>query len=215
MKITVIGSGNVGGTLAVAFQKAGHEVVFGVRDVAKDFKGRALAVQFDIPVLLINEAVKRSDVIVISTPAQFAADIAAELGDVSDKIIIDTMNAMSAKPGGFTNTADAILANCNTSHVVKCFNTTGYENIANPVYEGQGIDMFVAGSSEKGKHIAAQLAKEIGFANCYDFGGNDKFFAIEQLAFAWINLAILQKQGRDIAFKLIKRAGASRIIFQL
>jgi predicted dinucleotide-binding enzyme len=208
MKITVIGSGNVGGTLAVAFQKAGHEVAFGVRDVAKDFKGKALAMQFNIPVLLFDEAVKRSDVIVISTPAQFAADIAAALGDVSHKVIIDTMNGISAKPGGFTNTADAILANCNSTDVVKCFNTTGYENLANPVYEGQAIDMFVAGSSEKGKQIATQLAKDIGFATCYDFGGNDKFFAIEQLAFAWINLAILQKHGRDIAFKLIKRAGA-------
>jgi predicted dinucleotide-binding enzyme len=205
MKITIIGSGNVGGTLGVAFQRAGHEVVFGVRDVDKDFKGKELALQYNIPVLLIDEAVKRSDVIVISTPAQFAADIAAALGDVSNKVIIDTMNGISAKPGGFTNTADAILANCNTTDVVKCFNTTGYENLANPVYDGQGIDMFVAGNSKKGKEIAVQLAKEIGFGKCYDFGGNDKFFAIEQLAFAWINLAILQKHGRDIAFKLIRR----------
>ena len=32
MKIAVIGIGNVGGTLGPAWAKAGHEVIFGVRD---------------------------------------------------------------------------------------------------------------------------------------------------------------------------------------
>ena len=113
--------------------------------------------------------------------------------------------AIGMKPEGFTNTADAILANCNTPDVVKCFNSTGFENMANPIYDEQGIDMFVTGNSEKGKQIATQLATDIGFAKCYDFGGNNKFFALEQFAFAWINLTIIQKQGRDLAFKLIKR----------
>ena len=32
MKIAIIGAGNVGGTLGRAWVKAGHEVMFGVRD---------------------------------------------------------------------------------------------------------------------------------------------------------------------------------------
>jgi predicted dinucleotide-binding enzyme len=205
MNITIIGAGNVGGALAVAFRKAGHSVIFGVKDPAIHFKGKELADQFSFPYFSVKKAVERSEVIVVSIPAQFAAELAKGLGDVSDKIIIDTMNAVFMKPEGFTNTADAILANCNTAGVVKCFNSTGFENMVNPVYDGQGIDMFVAGNSEKGKQVAKQLATDIGFANCYDFGGNDKFFALEQFAFAWINLAIIQKHGRDIAFKIVKR----------
>lgn len=205
MNITIIGTGNIGSTLAAAFRKVGHSVVFGVKDPAISFKGKAFADQFGFPYYAINEAVAKSEIIVTSIPAQFAADVAKSLGDVADKIIIDTMNGAFMKPEGFTNTGDAILANCNCTDVVKCFNTTGFENIANPIYNGEGIDMFVAGNSEKGKQVATQLAKDIGFANCFDFGGNDKFFAIEQFAFAWINLAIIQKNGRDLAFKLIKR----------
>jgi 8-hydroxy-5-deazaflavin:NADPH oxidoreductase len=205
MNITIIGSGNVGGTLAVAFRKAGHSVIFGVKDPKTHFKGKELADQFGFPYFSIKDAVEKSEIIILSIPAQFAADMAKGLGNVVDKIIIDTMNAVLMKPEGFTNTTDAILANCNTTDVVKCFNSTGFENMANPIYNGKGIDMFVAGNSEKGKHVATQLAKDIGFANCYDFGGNDKFFAIEQFAFAWINLAIIQKHGRNLAFKLIKR----------
>jgi hypothetical protein len=36
-------------------------------------------------------------------------------------------------------------------------------------------------------------------------GGNDKFFLIEQLANVWINQAIFQKGGRNMAFKLMRR----------
>ncbi len=32
MKIAIIGIGNVGGTLGPAWAKAGHDVIFGVRD---------------------------------------------------------------------------------------------------------------------------------------------------------------------------------------
>jgi len=205
MKITVIGAGNVGGTLAKGFKKAGHDVCFGVKDVNLPFKGIELAKAEGIPFHNIPEAVAMSDVLVIAAPAQFAHEIAKGLGDVHDKVIIDTMNGVFMRPEGFTNTSDAILANCNCTDVVKCFNTTGYENMANPVYQGKGIDLFVSGSSEKGKSVAIQLGKDLGFGEVFDFGGNDKFFLQEQLAFSWINLAILQKHGRDLALTVVRR----------
>ncbi len=205
MKITIIGTGNVGGALAKGFVKAGHEVIFGVKNPNEDFKGKELSTALNIPYYSVQDAVKKSDIIILSTPAQLAHEIAQQLGDVKDKIIIDTMNAVFMKPGNFSNTADAILDNCNCKDVVKCFNSTGFENMTDPIYNGVGIDMFVAGDSKKGKETATQLAHDIGFENCYDFGGNDKFFALEQFAFAWINLAIIQKHGRNLAFKIIRR----------
>jgi hypothetical protein len=205
MKITIIGSGNVGGALAVGFKKAGHDVILGVKDPALPFKGKELAAEYGLPYFAVAEAVAKSDVVVLATPAQLAHEVAQSLGDVRDKVIIDTMNAVFQKPPGFSNTADAILANCNGTEVVKCFNTTGFENMQNPIYHGEGIDMFVAGDSGKAKDIAIMLAKNIGFANCYDLGGNNKFDLIEQWAACWINLALIQKQGRDIAFKVIRR----------
>lgn len=205
MKIAVIGTGNVGGALAKRFADAGHSVFLGVRNTG-DFKGKELLKESkNITAHLVHDAVVGAEVIIISVPAQFAGEAAKSLGDVSGKIIIDTMNAVFLKPEGFSNTADAILANCNTTDVVKCFNTTGFENLLNPVYHNEGIDMFTAGNSARGVAAATQLAKEIGFKNVYHFGGNDKFNLIEQMALCWINLAIMQKQGRDIAFKIIRR----------
>jgi len=204
MNIAIIGSGNVGGALARRFAAAGHTILLGVRDTVA-FKGKDLLSVNNITAHTITDAVKKANVIIIATPAQYAAEVAASLGDVSGKVIIDTMNAVFVKPAGFTNTADAILAHCNTTDVVKCFNTTGFENMMNPDYKGTALDMFMAGNSKKGKAIARQLALDAGFADCIDFGGNDKFNLMEQFALCWINLAIMQKMGRNIAFKLLHR----------
>ncbi len=205
MNITIIGSGNVGGALASAFKKAGHNVILGVRDPSGSFKGKDIADKLSLSYFDVEDAVKRSEVIVIATPAQSAVQVAQSLGDVRSKVIIDTMNSAFSKLPSYSNTTMALLGNCNCPDIVKCFNTTGFENMLNPVYDGVGIDMFMAGDSVKGKQVAAQLSKDIGFQNCYDFGGNDKLDLIESFATAWINLAIVQKMGRGIAFKVVKR----------
>jgi predicted dinucleotide-binding enzyme len=205
MKIAIIGSGNVGGALAKTLADASHTISIGVRNTT-NFKGKELlSYSPRISAHPIREAVLRSEVIILSVPSQFALATAKALGDVNGKIIIDTMNSVFEKPEGFTNTADAILSAVNCTDVVKCFNTTGYENILNPVYEGKGIDMFTAGNSERGIATAEQLAREIGFGEVYHFGGNDKFELIEQFALSWINLAILQKLGRNLAFRVVRR----------
>lgn len=76
--------------------------------------------------------------------------------------------------------------------------------MANPVYKGEGIDMFSAGSSAKAKEVAEKLAKDLGFATCYDFGGDDKVELLEKFALLWMNIAIMQGHGRNLAFKLMK-----------
>lgn len=205
MKIAIIGTGNVGGALATKFAQAGHEIHLGVRDI-HNFKGTALLNNQNTKVSTIEDAVKNSEVILLSTPAPAAVEVVKSLGDTSGKIIIDAMNVVMGRgPQGYQNTADAILENTQTNDVVKCFNTTGYNNMVNPNYGDFAIDLFVAGTSEKGKQVAIQLAKDAGFGDCYDIGGNEKFQLMEQFAWFWINLANFQGHGRDIGFKLLKR----------
>ncbi|MCU0357591.1 MAG: NAD(P)-binding domain-containing protein [Cyclobacteriaceae bacterium] len=205
MKIAIIGTGNVGGALATAWSKAGHTIFLGVQDTT-DFKGKELLKNAKTSVHTVQNAVREAELILLATPAPAAVEIALSLGDTSGKVIVDAMNiVMGRGPAGFTNTADAILANTNTRDVVKSFNTTGFNNMKNPVYGNMAIDMFMAGDSERGKKIVRQLALDAGFAECYDVGGNDKFQLMEQFAFFWINLAMMRGQGREIGFKLLKR----------
>lgn len=205
MKIAIIGTGNVGGALATRWATKGHQIHLGVRDI-DNFKGRELLSNPNTRVMTITDAVMHSEVILLSTPAPAAVAVVKSLGDTSGKIIIDAMNiVMGRGPEGFNTTTDAILAHTQTRDVVKCFNTTGANNMKNPMYGDDAIDMFVAGDSEKGKAVAIQLAKDAGFGACYDIGGNDKFQLMEQFAWFWINLAMFQGYGREIGFKLMKR----------
>lgn len=204
MHIAIIGTGNVGGTLAKRFADVGHTIYLGVRDT-QNFKGKELENGSTITAHKVAEAVQNAEVVIVAVPAQAVPDAAKELGDVAQKVIIDTSNTVMVKPDGFENGFEALLALTNTKNIVKGFNTTGAENMANPMMKNIRIDMFVAGDSQKGKDIVTQLAKEIGFEEVYDFGGNDKVALLEKFATAWINLAIIQKYGRDIAFKVLKR----------
>jgi len=205
MKIAIIGTGNVGGALATHWAQKGHVINLGVRDT-QNFKGMELLKNSNTKAYAVDEAVSLSDVILISTPAPAAVEVTKSLGNTTGKIIIDAMNiVMGRGPEGFKTTSLAILAHTKTKDVVKCFNTTGANNMQNPDYNGVTLDLFVAGDSEKGKHIAQQLALDAGFENCYSIGGNDKFELMEQFAWFWINLAMFQGAGRNIGFKLLKR----------
>jgi len=205
MKIAIIGTGNVGGALATKWANKGHQIFLGVQDT-QNFKGKELLKNPNTSLHLVQEAVQLAEIVLIATPAPAAIEVAKSLGNTQNKVIIDSMNIiMNRGVEGFSNTSDAILANTNTKDVVKCFNTTGFNNMQNPDYGNIAIDVFVAGDSQKGKKIAQELALDAGFGACYDIGGNDKFSLMEQFAWFWINLAMFQGQGREIGFKLHKR----------
>ena len=115
------------------------------------------------------------------------------------------MNTVRGGAEPFANTFEALKHLAKGAVIVKCFNTTGFENMADPRYPDGALDMFVAGDSAQGKASARQLALDAGFAECHDFGGDDKAALLEQFALCWINLAIMQGQGRNLGFKLLRR----------
>jgi 8-hydroxy-5-deazaflavin:NADPH oxidoreductase len=212
MKIAIIGTGNIGGTLAKKLSSVGHEIYIGVRNT-NEFKGMEMIRQIpDVHISEIHTAAQNAEVIIIATPAHIVVDLIKSLGDLSQKVVIDTTNSVRAKPDPYENAFDA-FKKLTSADVIKCFNSTGFENLSNPQYHQSSpvdhdisLDMFMAGGSEHTKTIARKLSSELGFGSCIDFGGDDKVGLLESFAICWINLAIMQGAGRDIAFKLIKRS---------
>lgn len=205
MKIAVIGAGRVGGVLAKKFAAAGNDVFLGIREPASG-KGKALEqLSAKISSWGIEEAVNKTDVVLFATPPDAAVALAKQIPRLRDKIIIDATNSVFKKPEPYRNAFEGIKKETGADHIVKCFNSTGFENMENTQYNDLRIDMFAAGSSIKAKETALLLSKQAGFQECYDFGGDDKVELLEQLAMCWINLAIIQKHGRNIAFKILKR----------
>ncbi len=203
MKIAIIGTGNVGGALATNWSKKGHEIFLGTND-AQNFKGKDLLQNENTSVHTIFEAVSRAEVILIATPPTAIFDIIHQMGDVSGKVIIDATNAIAKSPEPYKTVYHCLVDKTN-AHVVKCFNTTGYENMLNPIYNGEAIDMFMAGDDDQAKEVAHQLALDCGFGSCIDFGKADRVELLEKLALSWINLAIFQGHGRDLAFRVVRR----------
>jgi 8-hydroxy-5-deazaflavin:NADPH oxidoreductase len=203
MNIAIIGSGNVGGALATQWSKSGHTIYLGVQD-RNNFKGKDLLSNPLTYATTIQEAVAKSDAVLIATPPTAIFEIIDAMGNVADKIIIDATNSIAKSPEPY-RTVYHCLEDKTSAKIVKCFNTTGYENILNPVYHGQGIDMFMAGDNDEAKSVATQLALDAGFGACIDFGKSDKVELLEKFALSWINLAIMQGHGRGIAFRLVRR----------
>jgi 8-hydroxy-5-deazaflavin:NADPH oxidoreductase len=195
MKIAIIGTGNIGAALATKWASKGHIISLGVKD-ENNFKGIDLLKNENTKVFSIKEAVSVSDVILIATPPTAIFEIAEQLGDVTGKIIIDATNNVAQKINPYPTVYHFL---------VKCFNSTGFENIADTNYNGEAIDMFMAGDSEKAKSVAEQLTLDAGFGACVNFGNADKVELLEKFALSWINLAIMQGQGRNMAFKIVKR----------
>ena len=203
MNIAILGTGNVGGALATNWSKKGHTIHLGVQDV-QNFKGTELLKNDHTFVYSIQEAVAKSEVILIATPPTAIFEILEKMGDVSSKIIIDATNSVMKSPEPYKTVYHCLVDKTN-AEVVKCFNTTGFENMLDPMYEGVAIDMFMAGDSEKAKSMALQLSIDAGFGSCIDFGKADKVELLEKFALSWINLAIMQGHGRNMAFKVLRR----------
>ena len=201
MTITIIGAGNIGGTLAEKWKAAGHDILIGARN-PNDEETLNWAKGIGARVMPIADAVKAGDAVLIATPGKVVADLAASLGDaLRGKLVMDATNM--AGPLGSAPGFEALHKA--GADAVKVFSCTGWENLADVRYGDQVADMFMAGGSDAAKATVRELVKAVGFAECHDLGGDDKVPILEGFALVWIDLAIFQKMGRGIAFKLMRR----------
>lgn len=208
MNIAIIGTGHVGQALAQGWTRQGHRVIFGSRNPSGENAQAALAATAGkAQVMQEVEAAQSAEVIVLAVPWSAAIALVQGLGDLTGKILIDATNPIAAgwqlAVGKDTSAAEQIAA-VTQAAVVKAFNSTGAENMANPIYDGVATTMFICGDDANAKQIVTQLSEELGFAVA-DVGALTCARFLEPLAMVWINLAFVQGQGRNIAFRLVKR----------
>lgn len=205
MEVAIVGLGNVGGALARAFARVGYRVFAGVKDEAEIDKAALDSYHKNVSIHLMEEVGALSDTIFFCVVPTVITEVCDRVGNLENKLIIDTMNCIHSHPEGYVDTFDALSEFYPKCHVVKAFNTTGYENIMHPNFGGVSIDTFMAGNDIHAKHQVHKLAKDIGFSECYDFGDAKTVHLLEELARIWVNLALFQGNGRNIAFKILKR----------
>jgi NADPH-dependent F420 reductase len=213
MKIAVIGTGNVGGTLGKRWARAGHEVAFGARDPAET-KVTALVRESGpgARAASVAEASRRAEVVVLAVPWDNAREALAAAGDLRGRVLIDATNPLVMTPEGLrqglvightTSAAEQVARWAEGARVVKAFNTTGWQNMADPVYNSQGLSMLLCGDAEA-KKVVSGLARQLGFEPV-DVGPLRSARYLEAVAMLWIDMAVLQGFGTNFGFQVVKR----------
>jgi predicted dinucleotide-binding enzyme len=136
-------------------------------------------------------------------------DAIASAGDLAGKVVLDCTNPLVPDLSGLeightTSGGEEVARLAPGARVVKIFNTTGADNMADPNYGGTPATMLYAGDDAGARSIAAALARELGF-DPVDFGPLASARLLEPMALTWIWLAYRQKLGRDFVLQIVRR----------
>ena len=216
MKIGIIGTGNIGGTLGTLWLRRGHNVMFGVRD-KNNPKVQAILNSPDLPVReacearlsSVSEACAFGTVILLAVPWPAVPEVLRAAADLQNKILVDCTNPLNPGLSGLaigfsTSAAEEIARMARGAMVVKAFNTIGSGNLKDLSFGSFQADTFICGDDGEAKKIVKNLAEDIGF-NVVDSGPLTQARLLEPLAMLWISLAYRYGYGPDIAIKLLKR----------
>src|SRR4051812_31165465 len=181
MKIAVIGSGNIGGTLGQAWMHAGHGVVYGSRNPEPPDS------------VSIGDALADAEVVLLAIPGGAVEEFAFANGPaLADKLVIDATNRL----GEATMNGSEHLTP-HTPRYVRAFNSVGWEMLADP---GEAT-MFWAGPEDDGETVD-QLISDIGL-HPVRVGGPEAVEVVDGVGRLWLTLVFRAGYPRQIAFKLL------------
>lgn len=208
MGISIIGAGNVGKALAQAFVRQGQEVFLGVPNPEK-YQGTVASLGSLATLGTVAQAVAASDVVVLAVPFDAVEHIARSVADWQGKVLVDATNPLAPGLAGLslgttTSGAEQLAHWASTAKVVKAFNSTGAENMADATYAHGLPFMPVCGDDAQARANVIALAALIGF-DAVDMGPLSAARYLEPFAMTWIHMAFKQGQGRKFAFGVLRR----------
>lgn len=169
MKIGIVGSGMVGGTLGGVWVEAGHEVMFSSRDLEHD---KALAAKLGTKARAgtPREAAAFGEVLMISVPYGALPEVGKSLADlIKGKVVIDTCNPFVGRDGDIANWArdkGAGLASAQLlpgARLVRAFNAIGAYRMGEAHREPGRVGMPMAGDDAEAIAVASRLIRDIGY----------------------------------------------------
>jgi predicted dinucleotide-binding enzyme len=171
MRIGIIGSGKIGGTLARRFVDAGHEVA-----ISNSRGPETLAVLAEelgplARAMTAQEAARFGELVVVSVPFGRYRELATEA--VAGKVVIDTNNYYPQRDGHFeeldsdrTTSSELLQAHLSDARVVKAFNAILWSRLRDdgrPAGDPERLGIPISGDDKESKRIVATLIDEIGF----------------------------------------------------
>jgi predicted dinucleotide-binding enzyme len=173
MKIGIVGAGNIGGTLAALFTRAGHQVALANSRGPETLADTVAELGPDAHAATAADAAAFGDLVAIAVPLKAYSALPPE--PFAGKIVVDANNYYPARDGNVpeldakTATSTELLArHLPDARVLKAFNTIYYEHLRDrgrtdaPAAERYAIP--VAGDDAEAKAVLTGLIEEIGFS---------------------------------------------------
>ncbi len=169
MRIGIIGSGNIGGTLGLLWTRAGHAVLFSSRhperltELAERAGRRARAGT-------VAEAAAFGDVVLFSPNFWGTDDALAAAGSLAGKVVIDTTNPYRRDFSGIalpatTTAAQELARKLPQARVVKAFNTPRAAVLAEQHHQQPDrVAVYYSGNDPAALETVARLIADAGFA---------------------------------------------------
>ena len=169
MKIGIIGSGNIGATLANLFAKAGHMVEISNSRGPVSLEALCLSISSNnFSATTPEEAVGFAQLVLLAIPWRKRHELPRS--DLfKGKIVIDAMNPYSENfeviDLGKSTSSEEVRKQMPNARLVKAFNTMYYEILRTEGHKSKDERMvlFVAGDDPDAKAVVSKLIDEIGF----------------------------------------------------
>lgn len=169
LKIGVVGSGRIGGTLGGIWVKAGHEVMFSSLDLEHD-KALAASLGPNARAGTPREAAAFGEVVLVAVPYSALPAVGKDLANLlKGKVVIDTCNPIVARDGEIATWArekGAGLASAELlpgARIVRAFNAISYARMAVANQQRERVGMPIASDDAKAVEVASRLIREIGY----------------------------------------------------
>jgi predicted dinucleotide-binding enzyme len=189
MRITVIGTGRIGGTLGQRWQAAGHDVVYGSRQGAGEGPGGAA-------MLPVGEALAGADAVLLAVPGRAVADIIGPHGAaLAGKVVIDATNNIGQP---VVNSQAAVAAAAPAARYARAFNTLGWENFADPLPGA----ILVFAADPAAQTAVTELISAVGLEPVYA-GGTDASGTVDSLLPLWFTLVKQHGGNRRLALRVV------------
>jgi 8-hydroxy-5-deazaflavin:NADPH oxidoreductase len=171
MKIGIIGSGRIGGTLAGKLSAAGHEVGLANAHGPRSLEEKARDLGPGVRPMTVEEAAGYGEVVIVSIPFGSYRTVPAE--PLRGKVVVDTGNYYPERDGHFreldddsTTSTELVQEHLRGARVVKAFNAVRW-TVLQDEGESRGaagrLAMPLAGDDRDAKLVVAGFIDEIGF----------------------------------------------------
>lgn len=209
MKIGILGSGLMGGTLGRLWAACGHDVTFAYS--TDDTRRARMAAASGASSGSVAEAVQGAQAVLLAVHWSRTAEVLDQAGDLADMPVLNCCVPLDAANrtlvvGRTSSGAEELARMRPRARWVSCFNTNPSESFE-PAFHRRGRtpvpQVLTCGDDAGAKALAGNLIRDIGFEplECGPLG-NARF--IEPFAMATVELAYVQPGGPALTYRFDK-----------